>query len=515
MRELLKKQSTLTKIEFWVITTIFVFVIFFFIINGLDGDTEPFEAAPYKPFFDEVNMPFTFYRNYFFPQLINHVAQFIFVLLMNFVLIPKLLSRKDLLRNIFFTLILFAIAGIIFGITGTYLKAYLYAGKDGQTEITQSIFQDGFENVIVITWVLIVYTAIKYAGFYLLTISAKIEARYQYIRKEAIVASGIWLAGLLFLRFGRAGQDVMIAWLILIPSAIALYLYSIYRLIPRSLAHKHYQFFFYIIKCAVTLFFTFLAIYLLSVFITDKDDAGLGYSLFNSFFQLFVTAPICWLLYKRQLKGNEQINVLQKELKRSSANIDFLRSQINPHFLFNALNTLYGTAIQENADKTSEGIQKLGDMMRFMLQENMQDKISLAREIDYLNNYISLQKLRTVNNPIVHIQTKIQDSENMFQIAPMLLIPFVENAFKHGISFREPSEIKLSLEIKAGTLYFDVYNSKHPRQDNDPEKDKSGIGLENVKQRLKLAYPNKHELIIRETTKEFFVHLTIQLAKFA
>ncbi len=105
--------------------------------------------------------------------------------------------------------------------------------------------------------------------------------------------------------------------------------------------------------------------------------------------------------------------------------------------------------------------------------------------------------------------------ENVFRITPMLLISFVENAFKHGIGFRNPSEIKVTLEIKDSTLYFDVYNSKHARQDNDPEKDKSGIGLENVKQRLKLAYPNKHELIIRETTREFFVHLTIQLAKFA
>ena len=97
----------------------------------------------------------------------------------------------------------------------------------------------------------------------------------------------------------------------------------------------------------------------------------------------------------------------------------------------------------------------------------------------------------------------------------MLLIPFVENSFKHGISLRESSYIRVTLEIKDNTLYFDVSNSKHSKQDNDPEKDKNGIGLENVKQRLQLFYPNKHELVIRDTPKEFFVHLTIQLAKFA
>ena len=152
--------------------------------------------------------------------------------------------------------------------------------------------------------------------------------------------------------------------------------------------------------------------------------------------------------------------------------------------------------------------------MRFMLQENMQDKISLAREIDYLNNYISLQKLRTDSNPNISIETQIQDQENTFRIAPMLLIPFVENAFKHGISFREPSHIKILLEIKEKTLFFDVYNLKHNRKENDPEKDKSGIGLENVRQRLELLYPGDHELTIRNTEKDFFVHLTIQFAKF-
>ncbi|MDQ3276960.1 MAG: histidine kinase, partial [Bacteroidota bacterium] len=170
-----------------------------------------------------------------------------------------------------------------------------------------------------------------------------------------------------------------------------------------------------------------------------------------------------------------------------------------------------GTAIQEGAERTSEGIEKLGDMMRFMLHENMQEKISLTREIDYLNNYISLQRLRTDTHSMVKIDAHIEQPVTPVQIAPMLLIPFVENAFKHGISFREPSHIKITLEVKDKTLNFDVYNSKHIRPENDPEKNKSGIGLNNVKQRLQVMYPRRHELIIRETGKEFFVHLTLQL----
>jgi two-component system LytT family sensor kinase len=149
--------------------------------------------------------------------------------------------------------------------------------------------------------------------------------------------------------------------------------------------------------------------------------------------------------------------------------------------------------------------------MRFMLQENMQEQISLMREVDYLNNYIDLQKLRTQISPDILITTEIEEQINGLQIAPMLLIPFVENAFKHGISLREPSHIKITLQTRGNELYFDVYNSIHFKTDNDPEKNKSGIGLENVKRRLELLYPDKHELTIRQNAREFFIHLSVTL----
>jgi two-component system LytT family sensor kinase len=226
---------------------------------------------------------------------------------------------------------------------------------------------------------------------------------------------------------------------------------------------------------------------------------------------LIITLPLAWYIYKSRLANSNQIFNLKRDLGKSDASLSFLQSQINPHFLFNALNTLYGTALQEKAERTGEGIQKLGDMMRFMLHENVQDKISLTRDVDYLENYIALQKLRTSRSADIVIDTQIDEQLNNLQITPMLLIPFVENAFKHGISLQQPSHIKITLQTKENTLYFDVHNSIYIKPDNDPEKLKSGIGLQNVKQRLALLYPNKHELIIRESAKEFFIHLTIQL----
>ena len=216
-------------------------------------------------------------------------------------------------------------------------------------------------------------------------------------------------------------------------------------------------------------------------------------------------------IYKSRFAREKELMELKTELGTSTANLDFLKSQINPHFLFNALNTLYGTAIQEDASRTGEGIQRLGDMMRFMLEENIQDKIPLNREIEYIKNYISLQKLRTDSSSSVSIITDIDEQVNTLSITPMLLIPFIENAFKHGVSFREPSHIKVSLKLEVNNLYFDVYNSIHRLKFNDPENNYKGIGLQNVKSRLEHHYPERHELIIRENLQEYFIHLTIQL----
>src|SRR5690606_13049226 len=161
-------------------------------------------------------------------------------------------------------------------------------------------------------------------------------------------------------------------------------------------------------------------------------------------------------------RNNEELFVLKKELGQTEANIDLLRSQINPHFLFNALNTLYGLAIHEKAERTSEAVEKLSSMMSCMVQEKVQEKISLGWDLEYLNNYIALQRLRTDINPNIRIQIAVQSKVGArLQIAPMLLIPFIENAFKHGISLREESHIRISLELKSNVLYFDLVNTKH------------------------------------------------------
>lgn len=226
--------------------------------------------------------------------------------------------------------------------------------------------------------------------------------------------------------------------------------------------------------------------------------------------QLFVVTPLSWLIYRSRKDKIQQLRGLQQALGQSEADLEFLRSQINPHFLFNVLNTLYGTALQEQASRTAGGIQQLGDMMRFMLHENNQDRIPMNKEVEYLKNYIALQRLRTDSSPSIRIETAIDDALPDGMIAPMLLIPFVENAFKHGISLREPSWIKIRLYGEGKRILFEIRNSVHARQGNDPEKEKSGIGLKNVLHRLNLVYPGRHSFFVNQDEREFFVQLMIE-----
>ncbi|PLK43009.1 hypothetical protein C0V77_18015 [Emticicia sp. TH156] len=222
-----------------------------------------------------------------------------------------------------------------------------------------------------------------------------------------------------------------------------------------------------------------------------------------------MVTPISWLVYTMQKDKLLQLRGTEKALVKSKADLQFLRSQINPHFLFNALNTLYGTALIDGSKRTAEGIQKLGDMMRFMLHENHLDFIPMSSEINYLKNYISLQKLRIQTSPSITIEENIAEQDCNHVIAPMLLIPLVENAFKHGVHLYEPSWIKIRLNCDYHNIRFEVRNSIHTAADNDPEKEHSGIGLVNVRERLHLFYENRHELQIESDGNEFKVVLII------
>lgn len=510
MKEFISRSSNLYKVEFWAVTTVFVFGLFFLTADAVRNDGIGDVWTSYRNDFEQAHIPYNYNQFYFFPQLIRYTVFYLAFLLLNFRVVPDLINRNRVVQNILLSVCVYLLIAICLSVTDTYLRNYIYGQYVTKEDAWNFFFQNGFVHAAWIVLLYGFYTVIKYGGIYLITNSEMISSRYQMVTKEGIAAFVLWMVTVFLLVVINANQAFIAIWIAVIPFAIFFYWYSFYAWIPGSLKKKR-PFGSYLVKIFIGLLISVLPLILLGVLALREGDKVAIVVFFNAAFQLLITAPFSWTYYRHKQKGSDEIVNLKTALGQSDANLSFLRSQINPHFLFNALNTVYGTALIENAPRTSEGIERLGDMMRFMLQENMQEKISLAREIDYLNNYISFQRLRTDTNPEVKIEAQIDDKVNTLQIPPMLLIPFVENAFKHGISLREPSHVKITLQLEGPVLYFDVNNSKHVKPDNDPEKYGNGIGLKNVGQRLDLLFPGRHELIIRDTAREFFVHLTLNL----
>jgi hypothetical protein len=197
----------------------------------------------------------------------------------------------------------------------------------------------------------------------------------------------------------------------------------------------------------------------------------------------------------------------QAEKDKLNAELSFLKAQINPHFLFNTLNSIYSLAITERANETSAGIIKLSDMMRYISSATDKHTVALTKELNYITNYIELQKKRFGDT--VNITYSINGNEEGKEIVPLILISFVENAFKHGINSEEDSLIDIHIQVKEKSLELNVFNNKVKVLHE--EELASGLGISNTKNRLQLVYPNKHTLKIENMTKYFSVQLKLTL----
>ena len=195
----------------------------------------------------------------------------------------------------------------------------------------------------------------------------------------------------------------------------------------------------------------------------------------------------------------------EKQKERLQSELSFLRSQISPHFIFNILNSIV-YLIRTKSDAAEPVTLKLSELMRYMLYESENAQIPLEKEVSYLGNYIELQKVRFEED--VKIELNTEGGATTQNIEPMLLIPFVENAFKHGVGMVIDPTIDIDLKISENALSFSVKNKIAP--ETAIEKDSSsGIGLKNVQRRLELLYPNAHELIIKKENGWFEVTLNL------
>ncbi|WP_164489921.1 sensor histidine kinase [Runella sp. SP2] len=196
----------------------------------------------------------------------------------------------------------------------------------------------------------------------------------------------------------------------------------------------------------------------------------------------------------------------ERQKENLKTELAFLRSQISPHFLFNVLNNIVAM-VRLKSEELEDTVVQLSTLLQYMLYETDEEKVTLHNEAMYLESYIALQSQRFGSKIQIHKQLKV--TESWQTIEPMLLIPFVENAFKHGYGMVENPVIEIKLEIKKNELLFEVNNKYNPK---NIQKDRvSGIGLANVKRRLELLYPSQHRLMITERDGWFLVQLALHL----
>jgi len=221
-------------------------------------------------------------------------------------------------------------------------------------------------------------------------------------------------------------------------------------------------------------------------------------TLFITIFIGFLRFVSDWFVFEAAKK--------EVENERLTAELNFLKAQINPHFLFNTLNNLYYLAYSKSPN-TTEVIAKLSQVMRYMIYDSNHARVLLTKEIEYMENYIALERLRL--NEQTSVDFKVSGAVQEAQIVPLILITFLENAFKHGVSNTSAASwVRISIDVQGNVLTYEVANSKFA---TGQSLDKSGIGLANVKRRLELVYANRYHLKVEDKADSYYIQLKLQL----
>ena len=316
---------------------------------------------------------------------------------------------------------------------------------------------------------------------------------------------------------GKYGWEFLVFNLIRFPVIIASTYLVIYYFLPKwVIQEKRYALF------ALAFIVNFLLTTIIDRFIIGLDiitellaETGLIYTFFNEIpivRNAFILLSIMGLaagiqFFKLYLKEEQRKHQLQAA--KLSTELNFLKTQVNPHFLFNALNNLYGLAIEEKKENIAAGLEHLSGIMRYLTYESNADKVPLEKEIQLLQNYIEIQNLRLSETDDITISFQIKGNLNNRVIAPVVLLPLVENAFKHGVQAEQKCLVDIRLSTDKDTLNFEVKNGILPQRKH--KLIDRGIGLENVQKRLTLIYPVQHEFEIIETKEQFIARLSILL----
>lgn len=337
---------------------------------------------------------------------------------------------------------------------------------------------------------------------------------------ETVVHIAIWLGlyllAILFVRtigpFNKIDNTLVMPVTIgTLINLIIFYAVSLYLIPNFALKNRVKEFLLWTgaVLLAFTLVETLIDFFFLIYIYSSEKESFLGQFITNGLVHLFIVSfALGYGFIKNWLVNERRKEELTRE--KLSAELSFLKTQLNPHFLFNVLNMAYSSASRKGDDQTADIIEKLSVLMRYMIYESNVDKIDVQREIDFIRNYINLQKMRFSSDIPVNVTFTVNGHYSGYRIAPLILIPFIENAFKYGVKLEKKSEIHLSLTFQNGEMEFNARNSIF-RNGESVDGRNSGVGLKNTQKRLSILYPNKHKLKIDDNGKEYSVKLLLTL----
>ena len=348
------------------------------------------------------------------------------------------------------------------------------------------------------------------------------------ILKNRVLAHVLfWLVMLVFSSqvFFYGGQNFvnsLLSILVLVPSMLIAAYTLVYYQVPKLIFKRKYLKF--IISFLIVAYCTTVLARLLTVFVAEPIRGVVELTpkkemlirIFTSVWRLvqgymlsIYIIPIVMLgikLIKQRSEEKQKVERLEKE--KATTELNFLKAQIHPHFLLNTLNNIYALSLKKS-DKTSESVLKLSEMLTYVLYKCNEKFVALKDEIQLIENYIALEKLRYGNN--LKIEFNKGQIDESLKMAPLILLSVVENAFKHGVSgdIGNP-EVIIDLSSKNDELYFTVFNTKNKNKQADYTDYTKGIGSKNVKKQLNLVYPNAHSFVIDEKAESYSVELILK-----
>ncbi|WP_299312025.1 histidine kinase [uncultured Aquimarina sp.] len=289
-------------------------------------------------------------------------------------------------------------------------------------------------------------------------------------------------------------------------------------LIPKYLIKEKYLLF--ILYCVYTIiisaFFIVISFFYGLIFLSSLKYEGMApmtrsplFPFIAVYFVVFIASALSLAQHNyKSTSDNQELKnrILEAQLKLKEQELNYLKMQIHPHFLFNTLNTLYGFALKKSED-TPEMILKLSNLLDYLLYQSDKPLVSLQEEINHIEDYVALEKMRF--SDVLDISLDFENIKSTSQVAPMLLIPFVENSFKHGQITNQKLSIHMYLKCVDNEIHFLIKNSVH----TFTEQDKNGIGLSNIKKRLSLVYKEDHELKISKDQNWYTVELILKNLK--